>query len=88
MLSVRQRTDSTVSAVIESPYGVSPKDCSLAHTVLPILEARSNGVPRNTPAGTPPSFDGSKVTLAGDGGYIDLPNHMLAGLTNVTVGAS
>ncbi len=44
----------------------------------------SNGVVRSTPTGTLPTFDGSQVTLDGVGGYIDLPNRMLAGLTNVT----
>jgi hypothetical protein len=44
----------------------------------------SNGVPRSTPTGTLPTFDGSQVTLDGVGGYIDLPNRMLAGLTNVS----
>lgn len=44
----------------------------------------SNGVPRSTPTGTVPTFDGSQVTLDGVGGYIDLPNRMLSGLTNVS----
>jgi hypothetical protein len=44
----------------------------------------SNGVVRSTPIGTLPTFDGSQVTLDGVGGYIDLPNRMLSGLTNVT----
>ncbi|HEU0039316.1 MAG TPA: LamG-like jellyroll fold domain-containing protein, partial [Verrucomicrobiae bacterium] len=44
----------------------------------------SNGVVRSTPTGTLPTFDGSQVTLDGVGGYIDLPNRMLSGLTNVT----
>jgi hypothetical protein len=44
----------------------------------------SNGVARATPVGSVPTFDGSQVTLDGGGGYIDLPNRMLAGLTNVS----
>ena len=44
----------------------------------------SNGVPRSTPSGTVPTFDGAQVTLDGAGGYIDLPNRMMAGLNNVT----
>jgi len=46
----------------------------------------SNGVARvlTTTVGSVPTFDGTQVTLDGVGGYIDLPNRMLAGLTNVT----
>lgn len=44
----------------------------------------ANGVLRSTPAGSVPSYDGSKVTLDGAGGYVDLPNRMLSGLNNVT----
>ncbi len=51
--------------------------------------AGSNGVLRvatvqGGAGGVVPTLDGSKVTLDGVGGYVDLPNGMVSTLTNVT----
>ena len=58
---------------------------ALSTTVIDSIRG-SNGVARvlSTTAGSVPTFDGAQVTLDGVGGYIDLPNRMLAGLTNVS----
>lgn len=47
----------------------------------------SNGVARvlSTSGGALPTFDGSQVTLDGVGGYIDLPNKLVSGLTNISI---
>jgi hypothetical protein len=49
----------------------------------------SNGVARvvNNSGGSIPTFDGAEATLDGVGGYIDLPNRMVSGLTNLSVEA-
>lgn len=44
-------------------------------------------VSNSVPLGSLPSLDGTQATLDGLGGYIDLPNGLVSGLTNVTIEA-
>ncbi len=73
----------TSSAALRNRYSFNEPPGS---TVVIDSVSGSNGVARvlSTTGGAVPTFDGNQVTLDGVGGYIDLPNGLVSGLTNVT----
>jgi hypothetical protein len=79
---------STVSATLIHRYNFNEAPGST--TVIDSVSG-SNGVIRQTTAtggalqGNPVTFDGSQASLDGTGGYIDLPNGIVSGLTNVSI---